>query len=80
MPAAPQEESIFPEPVMEHVATVEGVLSEGVCTVPFRVALGEAPARGSWKAGLLGVHTTEDFAVTREAFAAFAAEGSRRTR
>lgn len=45
-----------------------------------RVALGEAPARGSWKTGLLGVHTTEDFAVTREAFAAFAAEGSRRTR
>ncbi|GEM_PF-4491509 len=45
-----------------------------------RVALGEPPTRGSWKAGLLGVHTTEDFAVTREAFAAFAAAGSRRTR
>lgn len=45
-----------------------------------RVALGEAATRGVWKAGLLGVHTTEDFAVTREEFAAFAAEGSRRTR
>ncbi len=45
-----------------------------------RVALEEAPTRGSWRAGLLGIHTTEDFAVTREEFAAFAAEGSRRTR
>lgn len=52
-----------------------------------RVALGGDAARDSWNAGLLGVHTTEDFAVTREEFAAFApaswpcqAEGSRRTR
>ncbi len=44
-----------------------------------RVAIGEALARGTWTAGLLGVHTTEDFAVTREEFAAFAAEGHRRT-
>lgn len=45
-----------------------------------RVALGDALPRGRWRTGLLGIHTTEDFEVTREAFAAFAAEGSRRIR
>lgn len=45
-----------------------------------RTALDEPMSRGAWRTSLLGVHTTEDFAVTREAFAAFAAQGSRRTK